>query len=112
MKPDEATLEQSLLAVPFLSTPSVVTSLKAELPDYIARAADTSADFPALDWWKQNGSALPSWASAARKILLIQPSSATAERVFSLLNCSFGEQQDNSLQDYIESSLMLQFNKH
>ena len=111
MQPDAATVEQSLLAIPFLSAPSVVTNLKAELPDYIARAADTSADFPVLDWWKQNGSALPSWAGAAKKILLLQPSAA-AERVFSILKCSFGEQQDNSLQDYIESSLMLQYNKH
>ena len=94
MQPDAATVEQSLLAIPFLSAPSIVNSLKAELPDYVARAADISADFPALDWWKQNGSALPSWAGAAKKILLLQPSSAAAERVFSILKCTFGEQQD------------------
>ena len=29
-------------------------------------------------------------------------------RVFSILKCTFGEQQDISLQDYTESSLMLQ----
>ena len=46
-----------------------------------------------------------------RKIILIQPSSAAAERVFSLLKASFNERQDGSLQDYIESSLMLQYNK-
>jgi hypothetical protein len=68
--------------------------------------ADTNADFPPLDWWKQNGSALPCWADAAMKVLLLQPSSAAAERVFSI---SFGELQDNSLKDYIESSIMLQF---
>ena len=45
-------------------------------------------------------------------VLLMQPSSAAAERVFSLLKNSFGEQQDNSLQDYIECSMMLQYNKH
>lgn len=112
MQPDATTVEQSLLEIPFLSTPSIVASLKAELPEYIARAADISADFPVLDWWRLNGGALPNWACAAKKILLLQPSSAAAERVFSLLKCSFGEQQDNSLQDYIEASLMLQFNKH
>ena len=42
---------------------------------------------------------------------LVQPSSATSERVFSLLKASLGPQQDGSLQDYIESSLILQFNK-
>ena len=45
------------------------------------------------------------------KIILIQPSSAAAERVFSLLKVSFNERQDGALQDYIEASLMLQYNK-
>ena len=36
---------------------------------------------------------------------------AAAERVFSLLKASFNERQDGSLQDYIEASLMLQYNK-
>ena len=49
---------------------------------------------------------------AAKKVFLLQPSSAAAERVFSVLKNSFGEQQIHSLQDYIESSVMLQYNKH
>ena len=44
------------------------------------------------------------WAIAASKVLLVQPSSAASERVFSLLKASFGEQQDSALQDYIEAS--------
>lgn len=43
--------------------------------------------------------------------LLLQPSSAAVERAFSLLKASFGEQQDSALQDYVEASLLLQFNK-
>lgn len=50
--------QQFLLAIQFLSTPSILASLKAELPDYIAWVADTSADSPVLGWWRQNGSAL------------------------------------------------------
>ena len=46
----------------------------------------------------------------ARKIFLCQPSSAAAERAFSLLKASFNEQQDSALEDYIETSLMLQYN--
>ena len=42
--------------------------------------------------------------------LLIQPSSAAAERVFSLLN-SFKENQARALEDYIETSIMLQYNR-
>ena len=41
--------------------------------------------------------------------LLVQPSSAAYERVFSLLNSSFSSQQQSSLQGYIEA-LMLQYN--
>ena len=58
--------------------------------------------------WKLNTISLPRWSAAVRRALLVQPSSAAAERVFSLLQLSFGGQQDNSLQDYIEASLMLQ----
>ena len=31
---------------------------------------------------------------------------------FLLLKSSFGDQEDHSLKDYIEESLMLQYNKH
>ena len=51
---------------------------------------------------------LPNWSAAAKKMILIQPSPAAAEQVFSLLKASFGEQQDMALQDYIEASHMLQ----
>ena len=46
---------------------------------------------------------------AYRAILLLQPSSAAAERVFSLLSNSFKENQQNAL-DYISTSVMLQYN--
>ena len=46
-------------------------------------------------------------------LLLIQPSSAAAERVFSLLENSFTKRQERSLQDYVSLSIMLQNNsKH
>jgi len=54
----------------------------------------------------------PNWSSAVYKVILVQPSSAAAaEQVFSLLTATFGSQQDQALQDYTESSLMLQFNR-
>ena len=47
-----------------------------------------------------------------RKIaLLIQPSSAAGERVFSLLNNSFKETQARAVEDYIEASIVLQYNR-
>jgi len=42
----------------------------------------------------------------------MQPSTAAAERVFSLLNSNaFGDLQENSLRDYIEASVMFRFNQ-
>lgn len=105
IQPD-VTAVDSLSAFPFLV--NATAGLKAELPTYLAKAADVSP----LDWWKSNATELPCWSAAARKALLVQPSSAASERVFSLLKSSFGDQQDSSLQDYIEASLILQYNKN
>jgi len=44
-------------------------------------------------------------------ILLVQPSSMAAERVFSLLQNSFSHVQQSSLEDYISVSVMLQYNR-
>lgn len=110
MKPTASSVDQALSCIPFLDA-SERDKLKEELPTYIARVADVDKDFDPLEWWKLNAPMLPYWSAAAKKILLVQPSSAAAEQVFSLLKASFGEQQESSLQDYIESSLMLQYNK-
>ena len=105
------TLDQSLKFLPFLNETSV-NSLKEELPCYLAHVADISEHVKPLEWWKLNEANLPNWGKAAKQVALIQPSSAVAERVFSLLKSSFGDLQDSSLQDYVEASLMLQFNDH
>ena len=107
MQPD-ATAIDSLIAFPFLKDHTA--ELKSELPTYIAKAADVDSSFCPLEWWKLNSSVLPCWSAAVRKVLLVQPSSAASERVFSLLKANFGDQQFHALQDYIEASLMLQFN--
>ena len=49
-------------------------------------------------------------AHAVKKVVLIQPSSAASERIFSLLTNSFDDKQQNCLEDYVEASLMLQYN--
>ena len=46
----------------------------------------------------------PNWSSAVYKVVLVQPSSSAAEWVFSLLPATFGSQQDQARQDYIESA--------
>ena len=82
-----------------------------ELTVYLAKADGVDAGTNCLKWWGECEPTLPNWAAAAKKVLVVQPSSAAAERVFSLLKSSFGCQQDSSLKDYIESPLMLQYNK-
>ena len=45
------------------------------------------------------------------KLNIVQPSSGSAERVFSTLVQTFDDTQCNSLRDVVEGSLMLQCNK-
>ena len=51
-----------------------------------------------------NASTLPKWSEAAKVLL--------QREQFSVLKNSFGEQQEKYLQEYVESSVMLQYNKH
>ena len=108
MQPNASCID-SLKLFPFYKTEEI-ERLKAELPLYLARASDVDTAINPLLWWKRNASDLPCWAAAAQKVLLVQPSSAASERVFSLLNASFNQQQDRCLQDYLEASIMLQYN--
>ena len=63
-----------------------------------------------LGWWKNQAVQLPFWSTGCRAIFLLQPSSATTERVFSLLSNIFKENQLIALKDYISTSVMLQYN--
>ena len=110
MKPTAAEVD-SLKAFPFLDCAVLLRNLKAELGIYLAKAADVSPETDTLLWWQNHSTYLPYWSSALKDVLLVQPSSAAAERVFSLLKASFGPQQDSSLQDYVQSALMLQYNR-
>ena len=103
-----------MLAVfPLIFLKEKLSGLKHELPLYLSTIIVDLADcIDCLDWWKIHAKELPMWSDAARLILLVQPSSAASERVFSILNSSFKHQQNHSLQDYVETSLMLQYNKH
>ena len=78
--------------------------------------AGTSADTKLINLnggIKNHASKIPKWSSGrgCRAILLLQPSSAAAKRVFSLLANSFKEQQTHALEDNIKTSVMLQYNK-
>ena len=98
--------------IPFISD-EVLSKLKHEQPMYLTKAATLSSneDFDILNWWNRHQSDLPQWSGVAETIFLIQPSSVASERVFSILNNSFSDQQQQSLEDYVESSVMLQYNE-
>lgn len=93
-------------------------ALKAELPAYVARVTDVviaevdvnEFSTQVLAWWRANASFLPRWSSAARLVFALAPNSASCERVFSLLECMFGDAQMRCYGDYLQSALMLRYN--
>ena len=108
LQPTAADLD-ALLFLPFLNS-NDITTLKSELSTYIAAVEDISKSIDPLEWWESNEERMPNWASAFKKLVLVQPSSAAAERVFSLLSKSFSKLQTRSLEDYVQLSIMLQYN--
>jgi len=82
-----------------LNSKTILDGLKGELPSYLAKVSDIDPSIDILQWWNQNESALPCWAAAAHKVLLVKPSSAASERVFSLLKASCNPQQQSLLQE-------------
>jgi len=61
--------------------PFELEKLKAKLPICLAKTDDNRDDLDQLEWWNLNA---PHWSNTMKKALAIQPSSAAAERVFSL----------------------------
>ena len=84
--------------------------MKSELPTYLSLAADVFPDVTVTSWWKNHEQEIPSGGAACKLMLLVQLSSAAAERVFSILENSFSKQQTQSLEDYVSLSVMLQYN--
>ena len=82
-----------------------------ELPIYLvaAREAGPVDDETQLHWWKKQ-TRLPTWQLAAKAVFSLLPSSTPAERVFSLLKAHTSHFQTQTLEDHLETALMLQFN--
>lgn len=99
-----------------------IEDLQAEFPAYIA-ASMRVAPYPlhdveaytngVLEFWRLHTSqeSLKAWRLAARIIFSFSPNSVACERVFSLLDCMFGETQQSCLADGLQASLMLQYNR-
>ena len=91
---------------------STIPQLKEEFPAYVAASENTDPS-KTREFWMNHKDQLPTWCSSYQKVMLVQPSSAASERVFSILNNSFTTKQQQSLQDLIEASVivMLQYNR-
>lgn len=101
----------ALREFPFLDSDATIGALQQELPTYIAEADGVVVeDGQQMVWWRNQSVRLPHWSDAARKLSLVQPSSAAAERVFSLLKANFSKQQHSVLEDELEAALMLAYN--
>ena len=96
-----------------------VPGLKRELPAYLAACQGITFNHEDVDeftksvlaFWASNGKKFPTWALGMQIVGSFTPSSAAAERVFSLLKLMFGDLQDKSLADLLQAALMLRYNK-
>ena len=66
--------------------------------------------FDIAKWWQEQYVALPNFALVVRALCCQSVSSCSAERVFSILNDSFTEDQTSAYADYMELSLQLHYN--
>ena len=113
LRPTAASVEE-LRRFRFLDNDAIIQGLTAELPRYLAVAdgADLQTEEEKLQWWSRNEANLPNWSSVVKKVLLVQPSSASAERVFSIMKNFFTNQQDAALEQTVEASVMLYYNQN
>jgi hypothetical protein len=107
-------VEYLLKLFPFFDDNADVAPMVAGLPGllvYVAQNPIAKGDdggWKFESWWTAAGKAgQDCWFEAAKKIMVLQPSSAAAERVFSMLKNLMGEQQQNSaLEGYQEAAIM------
>ena len=107
LHPGKAVVEE-LRRFPFLDNDHMIGGRLVELPNYLAPAEDVGEEVDSLQWRTTHRQELPVWVSVFEKLILVQPSSAATERVFSLLNALFHDQQDNALK---EASAMVQYDQ-
>ena len=94
---------------------TVESSDNSDSSDDLTSTDDPPVEMYVLEWWKDNAEDLPNWSCAAKNVILTQPSSAwcVQQREFlSLLNSSFRDSQEKDFKDYVEGSIMLQYNEH
>jgi len=61
-------------------------------------------------WWLSVKNKVPAFFQVLRVVLLHSPNNCACERAFSIVNDSFRKDQKAALEDYVELSVMLQYN--
>ena len=117
---DSAAVRELALVVPLAAERggALLTELERDLPLFIAAARGFHTnhgsinDFTetVLGWYKNHSAEIDTWAEASLIAFSFTPSSAAAERVFSLLKNLFGSNQDLALADYVQGSMLLRYN--
>jgi hypothetical protein len=104
---------------PEITSPTCLDGLLSEWNAYQALAAtftfppnsSTSEQANYLwNWWGDQRASLPTWCKLASLFALLQPSSATAERVYSIVRRKFSSRQLRANMPYIEGAVMLEYN--
>ena len=106
LHPTAASVEQLRM---FLDGDAIIQGLTARHPRYLAIADGTvlETEKEKLLSWSRNEVNLPNWSSIVKKVILVQPSSTSAERVFSIMKNFFTNQQDAGLEESVKASFML-----
>ena len=99
--PNLRTEQNSTACVQLIELPSLRPPLTGN--DTFDRAA----------WWRSNDIAtkVPAFKFVLRAVLANSPNSIPPERVFSVLNNTFDDDQERGFADYRELALQLQFNE-
>jgi hypothetical protein len=66
---------------------------------------------PQIEVMKTNCATLPAFAYVLRAVLTNSPNSCPPERLFSIFNSTYNDDQKKSHADYIQLSMQSQFNK-
>ena len=92
----------------FMRYQALADSIKSFEERKDSKGKDT---FDLSDWWKSNSATLPGFTYVLRAVLTNSPNSCPPERLFSIFNASYNDDQKRSYADYIELSMQSQFNK-
>ena len=86
---------------------ALVGSIKSFEERKDSKGKDT---FDLSDWWKSNCATLPGFAYVLRAVLTNSPNSCPSERLFSIFNETYNDDQKSSYADHSQLSMHAQFN--